>query len=81
VTPYLILSAPAVVLAGAFFYARLVSTPSQTVAEALVRWLYLLARWMQAIANGADSALIAYREHMATERVLPGSETYRPEAI
>jgi hypothetical protein len=76
--PYVVISAPLVLLAGAFFYARLVSTPSQSIAESLVRWLYLLARWTQAMASGADSALVAYREHMATEQIHPGCESCRP---
>lgn len=75
----IILAVPLVLLAAAFFYARLVTTPSQSIAEALVRWLFLLARWTQALACGADSSVIAYREHMATEKVQPGCERCRWE--
>lgn len=82
-TPILatLLAVPFAICGTAFFYARLVSTPSQSIAEALVRWLYLAARWTQAVAQAADSAVIAYREHLGTTQVEPHCERRLTEAV
>lgn len=76
--PLAVLSIPLLILAGAFFYARLVHTAPQTIAESIVRWLFLLARWMEALARAADSSVIAYREHLSTEKIRPLCESFRP---
>jgi hypothetical protein len=52
--------------------------PYLTTAEQLVRCLFTLARWMEAIARAAESAGICYREHIATTPISERLERFRP---
>jgi hypothetical protein len=77
-TLLIMVAVPLAILAAAFFYARLVNTPSQTIPESIIRWLFLLERWIGALARATDSATVCYRERMATERINICAETFRP---
>lgn len=57
-----ILFAPLVILFALWFSVRLVATPWQTTAEALVWLLYWLALRLQAAAEACDSGLNCYRD-------------------
>jgi hypothetical protein len=77
----ILVAIPPALLAAAFFYARLVNTPSRTISESIIRWMCLLERWIGALARSADSAVVCYREHVATERISICAERFRPWQI
>ena len=74
----LFLAAPVVVLFAARLYASAHSNPSQTTAEALVRWLYTIAWFAGSLAAGADWALNHYRKRRWDPDRQPGCESNRP---
>ena len=74
----LFLAAPLLVLFIARVYAAKHSNPSQTTAEALVRWCYIAAWFMGSIAAGADWALNSYRKRRWAPAAQPLCESKRP---
>ena len=77
-TMLLFLAAPIVLLFIARLYAAAHSNPTKTTAEALVRWPYILAWFMGALAAGADYSLTHYRRRRWADNTQPECEGYRP---
>jgi hypothetical protein len=77
-TLLIMVAIPLAVLFIARCYAAAHSNTSQTVAEALVRWLCILAWFTSACAEGAVKTLMHYRERRWSNVEQPICERYRP---
>jgi hypothetical protein len=60
-----------------WWWTKVVDAQPKTVAEAAVRSLQYLVRWLRALAEALDSGIIAYREVQHREICRPRAEVER----
>lgn len=64
------------ILLALWWWTKLVNCQPKTIPEAAVRGLFYAARWLHALAETGDSAILAYRD-MRGELCRPRAELYR----